>query len=70
MSDSLMHTTCLLCGKHAVSVPWHLEGLPYENDSYCPDFIHNAINLLKHKSLTATWWEQNQEDSNKPSVIG
>ena len=47
MSNSLMHTKCLLCGKHAVSVPWHLEGLPYENYSYCPDCIHKAMKLLR-----------------------
>lgn len=51
MSDSLMHTTCLLCGKPAVSVPWHLEGLPYENYSYCQDCIHKAMKLLKHKKM-------------------
>ena len=70
MSDSLMHTKCLLCGKPAVSVPWHLEGLPYANYSYCPDCINKAMKLLKHKSMTATWWEQNREESNKPRLIG
>ena len=70
MSDKIMHTLCLNCGKPAVSVPFGLEGLPYENYSYCPDCIHKAMKLLKHKNMTATWWEQNREDSNKPRLIG
>lgn len=53
MADSLMHTTCLLCGKHAVSVPWGLEGLPYENYSYCPECIHKAMKLLKEQEPVA-----------------
>jgi hypothetical protein len=28
------------------------------------------MKLLKHKNMTATWWEQNREDSNKPRLIG
>lgn len=56
MTDSLMHTTCLLCGKHAVSVPWHLEGLPYKNYSYCSDCISKGIKLLKAQEQTPGEW--------------
>lgn len=47
--SDLMHTACLLCGKHAVSVPWNLVGLPYANYSYCSDCIRKAIKLLKEQ---------------------
>ena len=54
-----MHTTCLMCGKHAVSVPWDLEGLPYANYSYCPDCIRKGIKLLKEQE-----WHMLTEDDN------
>lgn len=44
--SDMMHTACLSCGKHAVSAPFHLDGLPYANYSYCSDCIHKAIKLL------------------------
>ena len=70
MSDSLMHTSCLLCGKHAVSVPFGLEGLPYPNYSYCPDCISKGMKLLKHKKMQAEWWEHNPEKSDSCRLIG
>ena len=68
--NHIMHTSCLNCGKPAVSVPFGLDGLPYMNYSYCEDCISKAMKLLKHKKMTATWWEQNREDSKKPRWIG
>lgn len=70
MTGDLMHTSCLLCGKHAVSVPWHLDGLPYENYSYCPDCIHKGMKLLKHKKMQAQWWEDKPKDGDKCRRIG
>ena len=70
MKDNMMHTVCLNCGKHAVSVPFGLDGLPYENYSYCNDCIHKAMKLLKHKKMMATWWEQDPPGNNKPRLIG
>lgn len=71
MSDkTIMHTACLLCGKHAASVPYDLEGLPYTNYSYCKDCIRKGIKLLKHKSMQAQWWEHNPNNSDNARLIG
>lgn len=44
--DNMMHTACLRCGKHAVSVPFGLDGLPYTNYSYCEDCLREGLKLL------------------------
>ena len=45
--DNMIHTKCLRCGKHAVSVLDGLTGLPYTNYSYCKDCLREGLKLLK-----------------------
>ena len=52
--QDMMHTKCGLCGKHAVSVPFGLDGLPYANYTYCKDCIKKGIKLLKEQEEQKT----------------
>lgn len=45
--DNMIHTKCLRCGEHAVSIPFGMTGLPYTNYSYCEKCLREGLKLLK-----------------------
>jgi hypothetical protein len=61
--DYMIHTECIRCGKHAVSVPASLTGLPYTNYSYCEDCLREGLKLLKKQD------EQTIEERNMSDIV-
>lgn len=50
-NSDLMHTSCLRCGKHAMSIPFHCDEMgmkvSYTHYSYCEDCLREGLKLLK-----------------------
>lgn len=46
---NMMHTACLRCGEHAVSIPFGLDGISYTHYSYCENCLRKGLELLKAK---------------------
>ena len=47
--QNMMHTVCLRCGEHAISIPFGLDGISYTHYSYCKNCLRKGIKLLKAK---------------------